>query len=184
MPGGAGSGRSGSSPPRVDARWATERILDHRSGLQAQVLPVHAGYELHALRKAFDDPGRNSHCRHPDKAYGGAQTHSRRHLAVLPDAADVEIHRRDRLGKDGPDRERRALEERRPFALRPLTQLGLSAATPANRAGMRTDPPASLPRPRADMPVARATASPRLDPPGLKPRFQGFTVAPNSRLRV
>ncbi len=61
---------------------------------------------------------------------------------------------------------------------------GLSAATPQNWAGTRSDPPESLPSPSAAMPVATATASPPLVPPGVRPRSHGLTVSPYSSLRV
>lgn len=61
---------------------------------------------------------------------------------------------------------------------------GFSPATPQNCAGTRTDPPESLPSPSAAMPVATATASPPLLPPGVRLLSHGLTVSPNSSLRV
>jgi hypothetical protein len=56
--------------------------------------------------------------------------------------------------------------------------VGRSATTPLARAGTRSDPPRSLPSPSGAMPVATATASPPLDPPGVRAGSQGLRVAP------
>jgi hypothetical protein len=45
-------------------------------------------------------------------------------------------------------------------------------------AGLRKDPPRSLPRPSGLIPVARAAASPPLDPPGVRCGFHGLRVRP------
>ena len=57
-------------------------------------------------------------------------------------------------------------------------------ATPHAAAGIRTEPPRSVPTPSGLMPVAIATASPPLDPPGLIAAFHGFIVAPANPLSV
>lgn len=49
---------------------------------------------------------------------------------------------------------------------------------PQKPAGMRIDPPPSLPSARQPMPVAAAVAAPELLPPGLRSRFQGLRVMP------
>lgn len=51
-------------------------------------------------------------------------------------------------------------------------------------AGLRSEPPMSLPRPIADMPVAGATASPPLDPPAVQAAFHGLRVRPCRLLSV
>ena len=51
-------------------------------------------------------------------------------------------------------------------------------------AGLRSDPPMSLPRPIGLMPVASATASPPLEPPAVRARFHGLRVRPCSELSV
>ncbi|EWS52603.1 hypothetical protein X551_04608 [Methylibium sp. T29] len=55
---------------------------------------------------------------------------------------------------------------------------------PQALAGLRSEPPMSLPRPIAAMPVASATASPPLEPPAVRPGFQGLSVAPCRLLSV
>ncbi len=80
--------------------------------------------------------------------------------------------------KTGP---RMAADGRAP-GMRP--GVGLSAQMPVKCAGMRTEPPLSLPRPAADMPAAMAADSPPLDPPGERSRSHGFRVAPCNRFAV
>lgn len=53
--------------------------------------------------------------------------------------------------------------------------------TPQNDAGMRIDPPKSVPCASAVMPVATATAAPPLDPPDVRVRSHGLRVGPHSR---
>src|SRR6266849_986269 len=55
---------------------------------------------------------------------------------------------------------------------------------PVNPAGWRIDPPVSLPRARAAMPVATATADPPLLPPGTRWGSHGFRVGPNPEFSV
>ena len=57
-------------------------------------------------------------------------------------------------------------------------------ATPQQCAGLRSDPPRSLPRPNGLIPVARAAASPPLDPPGVRCGFHGLRVRPCSHESV
>ena len=54
--------------------------------------------------------------------------------------------------------------------------VGLIPAMPQKCAGRRMLPPASLPRPRGDMPEAMAAASPPDEPPGVRARSYGFFV--------
>ena len=61
--------------------------------------------------------------------------------------------------------------------------VGFNALTPQHCAGWRSDPSPSFPRPNGLMPVAMAAASPALEAPGVRERFQGFTVAPKARSR-
>ena len=49
---------------------------------------------------------------------------------------------------------------------------------------MRIDPPPSLAVESGTMPEASAADDPPLDPPGVRSRFQGLRVAPNSSLSV
>ena len=51
-------------------------------------------------------------------------------------------------------------------------------------AGLRSEPPMSLPRPIGLMPLASAEASPPLEPPAVRPGCQGFRVRPCSELSV
>ena len=47
--------------------------------------------------------------------------------------------------------------------------VGLNPTTPHSAAGMRHEPPVSVPRPAAAMPSAIATAAPEDEPPGMRP---------------
>ncbi len=51
-------------------------------------------------------------------------------------------------------------------------------------AGLRSEPPRSVPSASGTMPAARATAAPPLDPPQVRVVSQGFSVAPNTVLKV
>src|SRR5579864_4056757 len=51
---------------------------------------------------------------------------------------------------------------------------------PLNEAGMRIEPPASVPTASGQMPASTAAALPPLDPPGLRSRFHGLRVTPQS----
>src|SRR3954464_8551405 len=51
-------------------------------------------------------------------------------------------------------------------------------------AGLRSEPPVSVPSARGTMPQANATAPPPLLPPQVFDRSQGFRVAPNRGLKV
>src|SRR5690625_3016492 len=47
--------------------------------------------------------------------------------------------------------------------------VGLNPVTPQKAAGIRTDPPVSVPMPAADMPSATDTPAPEEEPPGRRP---------------
>ena len=51
-------------------------------------------------------------------------------------------------------------------------------AMPQACAGLRNEPPMSLPRPMGLMPDARAAPSPPLDPPGVRSASHGLRVRP------
>src|SRR5579875_3984196 len=55
---------------------------------------------------------------------------------------------------------------------------GFSPTTPQQEAGMRTEPPPSLPWLQAQSPAARAAAAPPLEPPGVRSRSQGLRAVP------
>lgn len=59
---------------------------------------------------------------------------------------------------------------------------GLSPYTPQQAAGMRMEPPVSLPRAKSTRPAATATAEPLEDPPGTRPGARGLTGVPAQRL--
>ena len=65
----------------------------------------------------------------------------------------------------------RPIEGRRPTTLQKL-------------AGLRSDPPMSLPSARGSISVASATAAPPLLPPAVLVGSYGFKVAPNTALKV
>ena len=52
--------------------------------------------------------------------------------------------------------------------------VGFHAVTPQACAGMRTEPPVSVPSATAAMPLATATAEPDDEPPGMKSAFHGL----------
>src|SRR4029453_10913238 len=55
---------------------------------------------------------------------------------------------------------------------------------PANDAGIRIDPPPSVPMASGPRPAATAALAPPLEPPGVRSRFHGVRGIPNSRLWV
>ena len=54
--------------------------------------------------------------------------------------------------------------------------------TPDSDAGMRTEPPPSLPSASGTMRAATAAAEPALEPPGVSAGFHGLRVVGNSGL--
>src|SRR5262249_61658358 len=62
--------------------------------------------------------------------------------------------------------------------------VALSPTMPQYCAGPLTDRGRSLPPPRGESPAAIATASPPLDPPGVRSGFQGFTDRPSTAFAV
>mmetsp|Transcript_52536 Transcript_52536/g.139922 ORF Transcript_52536/g.139922 Transcript_52536/m.139922 type:complete len:269 (-) Transcript_52536:437-1243(-) len=60
--------------------------------------------------------------------------------------------------------------------------VGLKLANPQKWAGMRTDPPMSVPRPTGEPCAAIRAASPPEDPPGVRSWSHGFRVAPHTSL--
>src|SRR5689334_19308957 len=56
--------------------------------------------------------------------------------------------------------------------------------TPQNAAGRRSEPPRSVPWASGPSPVARATAPPPVEPPGVRAGFHGLRVTPNTALNV
>ncbi len=61
---------------------------------------------------------------------------------------------------------------------------GFSPTMPQKDAGIRTDPPMSVPSARLTHPVATATAEPPDEPPEVRVRSRGLRVMPQSRLAV
>src|SRR5689334_3989324 len=61
---------------------------------------------------------------------------------------------------------------------------GRSPTTPQNEAGIRSDPPRSVPSASAIIPVARPTAPPPVEPPALFDGSHGFLVRPNTSFQV
>ena len=53
---------------------------------------------------------------------------------------------------------------------------------PQNADGMRIEPAPSLPCAMGPRPAATAAAAPPLEPPAVRPDFQGFSVDPKTRL--
>ena len=63
-------------------------------------------------------------------------------------------------------------------------KLGFRPKMPVKPAGMRIEPPPSVPTCRAPMPSAQATAAPPLEPPGVLAMSHGLRVMPVSALSV
>ena len=59
-------------------------------------------------------------------------------------------------------------------------KVGFSPKMPQNAAGMRIEPPASLPTASGQIPASTAAALPPLLPPGVRSRFHGLRVTPES----
>ena len=65
--------------------------------------------------------------------------------------------------------------------VRPIRpKAGFSPATPQKQAGMRIDPPVSLPTATGTIPAATAAPEPPLEPPGTRSRFHGFLAPPRA----
>ena len=62
-----------------------------------------------------------------------------------------------------------------------LPLVGLNPTSPQRLAGVRTDPPVSVPRLAGTIPAATATADPELDPPGTLLSAQGFFDGQNAQ---
>ena len=60
----------------------------------------------------------------------------------------------------------------------------LKPTTPLQAAGMRVEPPASVPTPIGHTPAARATAAPPDEPPLVRSAAQALRVRPNSGASV
>ena len=67
-------------------------------------------------------------------------------------------------------------------ATRPM--LGRMPTMPQKLAGLRSEPPKSVPWASHAMPVASATAAPPDEPAAERVRFHGLRVAPNTSLKV
>src|ERR1700712_627174 len=72
----------------------------------------------------------------------------------------------------------------KPGSLGTAPNVGLCPTTPQKEAGIRIDPPPSVPRARQVMPAATDAPATPLDPPGVLPRSHGFRVRPCNRLSV
>src|SRR5690606_18971169 len=57
-------------------------------------------------------------------------------------------------------------------------KVGLSATVPVNEAGIRTDPPPSVPTDQVPIPSPTAAAAPPLEPPAVSSAPHGLPVAP------
>src|SRR5439155_1682345 len=65
-----------------------------------------------------------------------------------------------------------------------LPMLGRIPTTPQKLAGLRSEPPMSVPCASHAVPVARATAAPPEEPAAERDRSQGLSVAPYTSLKV
>src|SRR5271154_3839858 len=62
--------------------------------------------------------------------------------------------------------------------------LGRKPTTPQKLAGLRSEPPMSVPWASQAVPAANATAPPPVEPEAERDRFHGLRVAPNTSLNV
>src|SRR6516225_10941235 len=62
--------------------------------------------------------------------------------------------------------------------------VGLSPTIPQKHDGILIEPPPSVPTESGAIPAATAAPDPPLDPPGVRSRFHGFLVSPNTALSV
>ena len=62
--------------------------------------------------------------------------------------------------------------------------VGRKPTTPQKLAGLRNDPPRSLPSATGSMPLASAVAAPPLEPPQVRAGSQGLRVLPKTGLKV
>ena len=60
-------------------------------------------------------------------------------------------------------------------------RVGFRPTRPVHAAGMRIEPPPSLPCASGTMPPATAAAAPPLEPPGVRSVSHGLRVGPNLR---
>src|SRR5918912_557843 len=65
-----------------------------------------------------------------------------------------------------------------PGCLGTTPNVGLWPATPQNDAGMRIEPPPSVPSAPGTMPAATAAPDPPLEPPGVRSVAHGLRVVP------
>src|SRR4051812_29987911 len=75
-------------------------------------------------------------------------------------------------------------QPRNPGSLGTAPKVGLWPTIPQKDAGIRTEPPPSVPSARAVIPAATDAPAPPLDPPGVRPRSQGLRVSPYTLLSV
>src|SRR5947209_19964185 len=75
-------------------------------------------------------------------------------------------------------------QPRKPGIFGTSPKVGLWPTIPQKHAGIRIEPPPSVPTDRGAIPAATAAPDPPLEPPGVRSRFHGFRVKPNSALSV
>src|ERR1700682_4555968 len=100
--------------------------------------------------------------------------------AAMTDSASA-ASRTDRV--IGPSTER-VFQPLNPGSFGTSPNVGLWPTTPQNDAGMRTEPPPSVPSAIGAIPAATDAPAPPLEPPGVRARFHGLRVSPNTRLSV
>ncbi|MCY1450819.1 hypothetical protein D9M71_676550 [compost metagenome] len=78
---------------------------------------------------------------------------------------------------NGPTQSRLVMAGMTPARLtRP--KVGFRPITPQQAAGMRTEPPVSVPRAKSARPAATAAAEPLDEPPGMRPGYSGLLAVP------
>src|SRR4051812_39110795 len=72
----------------------------------------------------------------------------------------------------------------KPGSLGTRPNVGLWPTTPQKAAGIRIEPPPSVPTARWVSPAATDAPAPPLEPPGVRPESRGLRVRPYTRLSV
>src|SRR5699024_10517792 len=86
----------------------------------------------------------------------------------LPDRMASATAQQATEGASGPEESRLVDSGTMPWAGSRLA-VGLNPVTPQNAAGVRTEPPVSVPNEMTDMSSATATPAPEEDPPAIRP---------------
>ncbi len=151
----------------ADDTLAGRIMLCRRGGEPPRLLPVTDGQELPSPQGGLDDAAEGDQ---PLLAAGRADELKRggQPRGAAGDRQD-QGGQAGQVGRHGQHGERHAL----------LAQVVFRPAIPQQAAGIRTEPPVSVPRAASASPAATATAEPLDDPPGTRRGSAGFTGVPD-----